>query len=257
MGEPLGAGAARIGGRLEVGQDVVVEEVGERSVATSWRRPAMRRVSATRPSDGNGAPSPDGGEGGSAGSGRASAPTGPASCMTPRPWVKRECSAVGKTQRALCNWLMRRSRCSQAVSRRSSSATSSAGSPAAADSAGAEPLGEFDVPVDRVADEVDCGEWVPPDRSGQGTQMRDWRPSTGPHCHGGRSLARGWRSTGHAAGRARSGDLPVVSSRSVRQDPSRCGTGRRSRGGRRCGSGGAGRTRSRSSSRRRPTGRSA
>ena len=68
--------------------------------------------------------------------GTASAPRAPASCMTPRPWVKRECSAVGKTQRALWSWLIRRSRCSQAVSRRSSSATSSAGSPAAADSAG-------------------------------------------------------------------------------------------------------------------------
>ena len=47
----------------------------------------------------------------------------PASCMTPRPWVKRECSAVGKTQRALWSWLIRRRRWSQAVSRRSSSAT--------------------------------------------------------------------------------------------------------------------------------------
>ena len=61
----------------------------------------------------------------------------PASCITPRPWVKRECSAVGKTQRALWSWLMRRSRCSHAVSSRSSSATSSAGSPAAAAASGA------------------------------------------------------------------------------------------------------------------------
>ena len=55
--------------------------------------------------------------------------------MTPRPWVKRECSAVGKTQRALCSWLIRRRRWSQPVSRRSSSATSSSGSPAAAEAA--------------------------------------------------------------------------------------------------------------------------
>ena len=55
--------------------------------------------------------------------------------MTPRPWVKRECSAVGKTQRALWSWLIRRSRWSQAVSSRSSSATSSSGRPATADSA--------------------------------------------------------------------------------------------------------------------------
>src|SRR6187200_1999846 len=54
--------------------------------------------------------------------------------MTPRPWVNRECSAVGKTQRALWSWLIRRSRWSQAVSRRSSSATSSSGRPAADDS---------------------------------------------------------------------------------------------------------------------------
>ena len=60
--------------------------------------------------------------------------------MTPRPWVNRECSAVGKTQRALWSWLIRRSRWSQAVSSRSSSATSSAGSPAAADSSGASRL---------------------------------------------------------------------------------------------------------------------
>jgi hypothetical protein len=44
--------------------------------------------------------------------------------------VNRECSAVGKTQRALWSWLIRRSRCSQTVSRRSSSAVSSSGNPA-------------------------------------------------------------------------------------------------------------------------------
>ena len=55
--------------------------------------------------------------------------------MTPSPWVNRECSAVGKTQRALWSWLMRRSRWSQVVSSRSCSATSSSGRPAAVDSA--------------------------------------------------------------------------------------------------------------------------
>src|SRR6476659_4388204 len=54
--------------------------------------------------------------------------------MTPRPWVKRECSAVGKTQRALWSWLIRRSRWTHAVSRISCSATSSSGRSAAADS---------------------------------------------------------------------------------------------------------------------------
>src|SRR5262245_64972811 len=54
--------------------------------------------------------------------------------MTPSPCVKRECSAVGKTQRALWSWLIRRRRWSHAVSRRSSSATSSPGRPAADDS---------------------------------------------------------------------------------------------------------------------------
>ena len=78
--------------------------------------------------------------------------------MTPRPCVKRECSAVGKTQRALWSWLIRRIRWSQAVSSRSSSATSSSGSPAAADSSRARRLGQLHVTVDRVADEVDRGE---------------------------------------------------------------------------------------------------
>ena len=74
--------------------------------------------------------------------------------------MKRECSAVGKTQRALWSWLIRRSRWSQAVSSRSSSATSSSGSPATADSARRQALGQLDVAVDRVADEVDRGERV-------------------------------------------------------------------------------------------------
>ena len=54
--------------------------------------------------------------------------------MTPSPCVKRECSAVGKTHRALWSWLIRRRRWSQAESSRSSSATLSSGSPAAPDS---------------------------------------------------------------------------------------------------------------------------
>ena len=95
--------------------------------------------------------------------------------MTPRPCVKRECSAVGKTQRALWSWLIRRSRWSQAVSSRSSSATSSAGSPAAADSSRGEPLGQLDVAVDRVADEVDGGERLAAPRHGVVTRSpRSW-----------------------------------------------------------------------------------
>ena len=119
--------AARIRRRREGGQDLLVEEVGERAVSDvveeardperlddeplRRRRPSRRRRAS------------------SAGSDTASAPTAPASCITPRPWVNRECSAVGKTQRALWSWLIRRSRWTQAVSSRSSSATSSSGRP--------------------------------------------------------------------------------------------------------------------------------
>ena len=80
--------------------------------------------------------------------------------MTPRPWVNRECSAVGNTQRALWSWLIRRSRWTQAVSRRSSSAASSSGRPAARGLGRRQPLGQLDVAVDRVADQVDRAERV-------------------------------------------------------------------------------------------------
>ena len=91
----------------------------------------MRRVSTTRPSEGTVSPA--------AASvvrrlGYSARAHRPASCITPRPWVKRECSAVGKTQRALWSWLIRRMRWSHAVSSRSSSATVSSGRPANADS---------------------------------------------------------------------------------------------------------------------------
>ena len=45
--------------------------------------------------------------------------------------MNRLCSAVGKTQRDVWSWLIRRSRWTQAVSRRSSSAASSGGRPSA------------------------------------------------------------------------------------------------------------------------------
>jgi hypothetical protein len=60
--------------------------------------------------------------------------------MTPRLCVKRLCSAVGKTQRALWSWLMRRIRWTQAESIRSPSAASSGGSPSAAARSGANRL---------------------------------------------------------------------------------------------------------------------
>ena len=103
---------------------------------TSWRRPAIRSVSTTSPSDGIGSP---GAMVASAGRrlGYRERAHSPASCMTPRPWVNRECSAVGKTQRALWSWLIRRSRWTHAVSSRSSSATSSGWRSAARDSSGA------------------------------------------------------------------------------------------------------------------------
>ena len=48
----------------------------------------------------------------------------PATCMAPRAWVKRLCSAVGNTQRADWSWGMRRRRWTQAVSIRSCSVVS-------------------------------------------------------------------------------------------------------------------------------------
>ena len=97
----------------------------------------MRTVSTTSASDGMG--SSDASPSESVSAWRTSRNVGykaraqrPPSCMTPSPWVKRLCSAVGKTQRALCSWLMRRSRWTQGVSSRSASATVSGGSPARA-----------------------------------------------------------------------------------------------------------------------------
>ena len=69
--------------------------------------------------------------------------------------MNRLCSAVGKTQRALWSWLTRRSRWSQAVSSRSSSAASSSRQPGGRRRGGREPLGQLDIAVDWVADEVD------------------------------------------------------------------------------------------------------
>ena len=91
--------------------------------------------------------------------------------------MNRECSAVGKTQRALWSWLIRRRRWSQAVSRRSSSAASSSRQARGGRLVAREALGQLEIAVDRVADEVDGGEGVArhPLRIGvprQGTQMR-------------------------------------------------------------------------------------
>ena len=95
----------------------------------------MRRVSTTSPSDGTVSPGPSTGSD-ARNDGYSERAHRPASCMTPRPWVNRECSAVGNTQRALWSWLIRRSRWTHAVSSRSSSATSSGARPAARASAG-------------------------------------------------------------------------------------------------------------------------
>ncbi len=87
--------------------------------------------------------------------------------MTPSPWVNRECSAVGKTQRALWSWLMRRSLWSQVVSSRSCSATSSSGRPAAVGLGAGQALREVDVSVDGIRDQVDRDE-APGAHLGQG-----------------------------------------------------------------------------------------
>ena len=157
MGQPLAGRPARV--RRAPGRRPGRARRRSGRTARGRRRGAGRPSAASRrrgPRDGGG--SPRRGQRRRAGSGRASAPTGPASCITPRPWVKRECSAVGKTQRALWSWLIRRSRWSQAVSSRSSSATSSSGRPAAARLGRRQPLGQLDVAVDRVADQVDRAE---------------------------------------------------------------------------------------------------
>ena len=126
---------------------------------TSCRSPAIRSVSTTRPSEGRGSSGASEGSVERSDGSRARAQR-PASCITPRPWVNRECSAVGKTQRALWSWLIRRSRWSQAVSSRSSSAASSSGRPAARGFVARQALRQLEVAVDRVADEVDGGERV-------------------------------------------------------------------------------------------------
>ena len=61
-----------------------------------------------------------------------------------------------------------------------------------------QPLGELDVPVDRVADEVDGGERVPPHGWVRGPG-RVSRCSMRPHCHAGRSPAPGRHTTGRGA----------------------------------------------------------
>ena len=174
--------------------------------------------------------------------------------MTPRPWVKRECSAVGKTHRALCSWLIRRRRWSHAVSSRSSSATSSSGSPAAADGGRRQPLGEVDIPVDRVADEVDGGERLPPHGwVATGPRSRLAAPCAhiatpvgGSHAYGVRPAAGSVRQRDRRRRRVVAQQRPSCRSRS--------GSARRSRAGRRYASGGRGRSRSTSSARRRRSG---
>ena len=115
--------------------------------------------------------------------------------------MKRECSAVGKTQRALWSWLIRRSRWSQARVEEVLLGDVLGGQPGRGRLGRTEPLGQLDVPVDRVADEVDRGERVPPDVVGQGTQMRDSAVHR-PRCRAGPSPARGSPYDGRAAGRA-------------------------------------------------------
>ena len=80
--------------------------------------------------------------------------------MTPRPWVKRECSAVGKTQRALWSWLIRRSRWTQARVEQVLLGDVLGGQPGGRGLGRRQALGQLDVAVDRVADQVDRGERV-------------------------------------------------------------------------------------------------
>ena len=139
---------------------------------TSCRRPAMRSVSVTSPSDGIGPPS------GSAVQRCAQARVERA---CPQPGLVHDAEAVGES-RVLGG-------------REDPPSTLELADPAQPLEPGrveevllghvlggqpgrgrfgrTEPLGQFDVPVDRVADEVDGGEGMPPDRSGQGTQIRD------------------------------------------------------------------------------------
>ena len=105
---------------------------------TSWRSPATRRSSST-----SGA---EGASGNTALSdGQSCWAKRPATCIAPRAWGKRLCSAVGKTQRADWSCGMRRRRCTQGVSIRSCSVASPGG-----DAVGP---GVEEVPVDGVDDE--------------------------------------------------------------------------------------------------------
>ena len=100
VAEGLGAGPARVCRGREHGEEPVVEEVRARPCPTSWRSPAIRSVSTTSPSDGTGSPGARAGRAVRS-EGYSDRPHSAASCMTPRPCVSRECSAVGNTQRAL------------------------------------------------------------------------------------------------------------------------------------------------------------
>ena len=133
----------------------------------------MRRVSVTRPSDGIGAPSPDAGKGGAqARIERARPQPGlvhdPEAVGEARVLGRRE-DPAGALQLADATQPLQPGRVEEVLL-----GDVLGGQPGRGRFSRRQPLGEFDVPVDRVADEVDCGEWVPPDRSGQGTQMRDW-----------------------------------------------------------------------------------
>ena len=182
---------------------------------TSWSRPAIRSVSTTRPSDGTGSP------GASSASdtrsdGYSDRAHRPASCMTPRPCVNRECSAVGNTQRALWSWLIRRRRWTHAVSRRSSSATSSAWRPAARASSGARRLVSSTYP------------WIGSlmrltDANGRRRPARAPRPSlrcsTSRGYRAGPPPGRGTRTSGRARGSRARGSRAVVSFRILRHVP--------------------------------------
>ena len=120
-------------GRWECRQHVLVEEMGEWPVSHVVEQARDAQRLHDEPLGRDKSPDARSDERSVGYSARAQSP---ASCITPRPWVNRLCSAVGNTQRALWSWLTRRRRCIHAVSSRSSSAASSGGRPASRASAG-------------------------------------------------------------------------------------------------------------------------
>ena len=156
VGQPLAVRPARIGGRREGGQDVVVEEVGERPVA--------RRRGAGRPSAASRRPGPPRG----AGRRRIGECRPQARVERPRPeaGLVHDPEAVGEPRvlgrREDPAGALQLADAAQPLEPRGVEQVLLGdvlgGQPGGRRLVRRQPLGQLDVPVDRVADEVDRGE---------------------------------------------------------------------------------------------------